>query len=223
MRTTTSPRIESHPGRADSHHARLDRHIRPSDASRQEGRSAATRKLRVLVVDDDATFRNRLVAAMSARNFEAYGASNPAEARQMVARIHPHRAVLDMRMPGGSGLDLVLSLIEINPNLEIVMLTGYGSIATAIEAVRRGAVDYLTKPADADQILASFERVSERAAQSPPDSVPSLSAPSLARVEWEHIQRVLADCHGNISQSARVLGIHRRSLQRKLSKYPPAE
>ncbi len=177
-------------------------------------------KLRILIVDDDATFRNRLVAAMTARNFEAYGAANPSEARQMVLRIQPHRAVLDMRMPGGSGLDLVSSLIELNPNLEVVMLTGYGSIPTAIEAVRRGAVDYLTKPADADQILASFERVSERAAQSPEYLG---SAPSLARVEWEHIQRVLNDCHGNISQSARVLGIHRRSLQRKLSKYPPAE
>jgi two-component system response regulator RegA len=223
MRTTTSPRIESQVMRGDSH-ARHDALIQgPEHDHHEQGPASATRKLRVLVVDDDATFRNRLVAAISARNFEAYGASNPAEARQMVARLHPHRAVLDMRMPGGSGLDLVLSLIELNPNLEIVMLTGYGSIPTAIEAVRRGAVDYLTKPADTDQILASFERVSERAAQVLQDGAASLTAPSLARVEWEHIQRVLADCHGNISQSARVLGIHRRSLQRKLSKYPPAE
>jgi len=225
MRTTTSPRIESHLGRGDHHHARHDPPIRPRDGAshHESGSATATQKLRILIVDDDATFRNRLVAAMLTRNFEAYGASNPAEARQMVARVRPHRAVLDMRMPGGSGLDLVLSLIELNPNLEIVMLTGYGSIATAIEAVRRGAVDYLTKPADTDQILASFDRVTERAAHSLPEGASSLTAPSLARVEWEHIQRVLADCHGNISQSARVLGIHRRSLQRKLSKYPPAE
>jgi two-component system response regulator RegA len=223
MRTTTFPRIETHPARGDNHHARHDPSMRTMDDPRQDSRSsAATQKLRILIVDDDATFRNRLVAAMTARNFEAYGASNPSEARQMVARVQPHRAVLDMRMPGGSGLDLVLSLIELNPNLEVVMLTGYGSIPTAIEAVRRGAVDYLTKPADADQILASFERVGERAVQ-PPEGGASLTAPSLARVEWEHIQRVLSDCHGNISQSARVLGIHRRSLQRKLSKYPPAE
>jgi two-component system response regulator RegA len=199
--------------------------MRPGgSAARQEtAMPPATRKLRILVVDDDATFRNRLVAAMTARKFEAYGAANPAEAVQLVARVQPHRAVLDMRMPGGSGLDLVLSLIELNPSIEIVMLTGYGSIPTAIEAVKRGAVDYLTKPADADQILASFERGGERAAQPPPEGGSSLTAPSLARVEWEHIQRVLNDCQGNISQSARVLGIHRRSLQRKLSKYPPAE
>jgi two-component system response regulator RegA len=218
MRTTTLPRIE-HPGRNDNHPARHDPPIRLGDGAARHA-PAAAQKLRILVVDDDATFRNRLVAAMTARNFEAYGAANPSEARQVVARVQPHRAVLDMRMPGGSGLDLVLSLIELNPNLEVVMLTGYGSIPTAIEAVRRGAVDYLTKPADADQILASFERVSERSGQSPENVG---SAPSLARVEWEHIQRVLNDCHGNISQSARVLGIHRRSLQRKLSKYPPAE
>ena len=220
MRTTTSPRIETHPLRGDNHHARHDPPIRLGDGASRQETASATQKLRILVVDDDATFRNRLVAAMTARNFEAYGAANPSEARQVVARVQPHRAVLDMRMPGGSGLDLVLSLIELNPNLEVVMLTGYGSIPTAIEAVRRGAVDYLTKPADADQILASFERVSERSGQSPENVG---SAPSLARVEWEHIQRVLNDCHGNISQSARVLGIHRRSLQRKLSKYPPAE
>ncbi len=134
----------------------------------------------------------------------------------MVLRRRPQRAVVDMRMPGGSGLDLVNSLIEINPEMEIVILTGYASIATAIEAVRRGAVDYLTKPADTDQILAAFEKAHEKTPTAAPES-----APSLARVEYEHIQRVLNDCGGNISQAARVLRIHRRSLQRKLSKYPP--
>ena len=173
-------------------------------------------KVRIMVVDDDATFRNRLVAAMKARQFDACGAANPEAAVALARQFNPHRVVLDLRMPGGSGLDLVPRLMDLNPDLEIVMLTGYGSIATAIDAVRRGAIDYLTKPADADQILASFDRLGERS-QPAPDS-----APSLARVEWEHIQRVLADCHGNISQCARVLGIHRRSLQRKLSKYPPA-
>jgi two-component system response regulator RegA len=106
--------------------------------------------------------------------------------------------------------------------MQIVVLTGYGSIATALEATRRGAVDYLTKPADADQILAAFEKSGQRP-EAKNNAADAGSAPSLARVEWEHIQRILTDCGGNISRAARVLGIHRRSLQRKLSKYPPYE
>ena len=132
----------------------------------------------------------------------------------MALRTEPSRAVVDLRMPGGSGLDLVSDLLEMEPEMEIVVLTGYGSIATALEATRRGAVDYLMKPADADQILGAFEKSGEKPAVKG-------TVPSLARVEWEHIQRILTDCGGNISQTARVLKIHRRSLQRKLSKYPP--
>jgi two-component system response regulator RegA len=172
-----------------------------------------TSRLKVLVVDDDPTFRNRLVAALAAREFESHGSGSPAEAIALCSRVRPDRVVLDLRMPGGSGLDLIDELVRINPDIQIVVLTGYGSIATALEATRRGAIDYLSKPADADQILSAFDR-------SPKAPAPN-SAPSLARVEWEHIQRVLHDCNGNISQAARVLGIHRRSLQRKLSKYPP--
>jgi two-component system response regulator RegA len=104
--------------------------------------------------------------------------------------------------------------------LSIVMLTGYGSIATALEAVRCGADHYLSKPVDVDQILATYEAVRTSA---PGDASPPATVPSLARVEWEHIQRVMTDCDGNISQAARLLGLHRRSLQRKLSKYPPRE
>jgi two-component system response regulator RegA len=125
-------------------------------------------------------------------------------------------------MPGGSGLELVSDLLAINSEMEIVVLTGYGSIATAVEATRRGAVDYLTKPADADQILAAFEKSGKKSAAKNV-SAGMATVPSLGRVEWEHIQRILTDCGGNISQAARVLGIHRRSLQRKLSKYPPEE
>ena len=99
------------------------------------------------------------------------------------------------------------------------MLTGYGSIATALEAVRRGADHYLSKPVDVDQILAAYEAVNS---SRPGDSFPPTTVPSLARVEWEHIQRVLTDCGGNVSQAAKLLGLHRRSLQRKLSKVPPA-
>ena len=126
----------------------------------------------------------------------------------------PERAVVDLRLPGKSGLDVVRGLKALEPTTDIVVLTGYGSIATAMESVQLGARTYLTKPADADQILLAFggdtlSPVTEPAA-----------VPSLARVEWEHINRVLADCGGNISQAARLLGIHRRSLQRKLAKYP---
>jgi two-component system response regulator RegA len=185
-----------------------------------------TAKLKIMVVDDDSTFRDRLVAALGARNFSATGSNNPADALALARKIMPDRAVVDLRMPGGSGLDLVSDLMAINPEIDIVVLTGYGSIATALEATRRGAVDYLSKPADADQILQAFEKAGDKPLLSAPEngqagSSPNHSAASLARVEWEHIQRVLTDCNNNISQAARVLRIHRRSLQRKLSKYPP--
>lgn len=176
--------------------------------------------MKIMVVDDDTTFRARLVAALASRGMNANGAASPVEAKALAARFVPDRAVLDLRMPGGSGLELISDLLAINSQMQIVVLTGYGSIATALDATRRGALDYLTKPADADQILAAFEKngVSAR-----PPGAEEATVPSLARVEWEHIQRILTDCDGNISQAARVLGIHRRSLQRKLSKYPPFE
>ena len=107
-------------------------------------------------------------------------------------------------------------LVAADPQVRIVMLTGYGSIATAVDAVRAGAVNYLAKPADADQILAALNGTGS-------DGPGELPVPSLARVEWEHIQRILTDCDGNISEAARRLGIHRRSLQRKLGKLPPIE
>jgi len=179
--------------------------------------------MKIMIVDDDATFRARLVSALATRGMQASGAASPEEARAVAARVQPERAVLDLRMPGGSGLELVSDLLAINSNMEIVILTGYGSIATALQATRRGAVDYLTKPADADQILAAFEKSGRKKPEVKVAATDPGSVPSLARVEWEHIQRILTDCEGNISQAARVLGIHRRSLQRKLSKYPPYE
>ena len=129
----------------------------------------------------------------------------------------PELALVDLRMPGASGLSLVRTLLEIDPHTRVVVLTGYGSIATALEAVRLGAVHYLQKPADVDEILAAFHRDELPPSESP---APPTHVPSLARAEWEHIQRVLTDCGGNVSQAARLLGVHRRSLQRKLSKYP---
>jgi len=167
----------------------------------------------LLVVEDDDFFRERLVRALAERGYAAHGAATVTDA---LARSEeaPEFAVVDLRIGDASGLDVVRALIAKDPGTRVVMLTGYGSIATAVEAVRAGAVHYLSKPVDIDQILAAFE------GKSATSSVGSVEVPSLARVEWEHIQRVLSDCDGNISQAARLLGLHRRSLQRKLSKDP---
>ena len=167
----------------------------------------------VLVVDDDDVFRTRLGKAFQDRGFDVRTAPSAEAAIRLAHQDSPEFAVVDLRMPGASGLDVVRELHAIDPASVIVMLTGYGSIATAVEAVRAGAVHYLSKPVDIDQILSAFEGKAAPSAD-------SLAVPSLARVEWEHIQRVLSDCDGNISQAARLLGLHRRSLQRKLSKDP---
>ncbi len=174
----------------------------------------------LLVVDDDEALRTRLVRAFAARGLEARGAANAEEALALAMADSPELAVVDLRMPGSSGLQLVRELVAIDRATRVVVLTGYGSIATALEAIRLGAVHYLTKPADADQILAAFEP--QVGARRQPRRSPPVEVASLARAEWEHIQRVLTDCGGNVSQAARLLGIHRRSLQRKLSKYPLA-
>jgi two-component system response regulator RegA len=166
----------------------------------------------VLVVDDDDVFRSRLGKAFRDRGYEVRLASSATEAIRLAHHDSPELAVVDLRMPDASGLEVVRELHAIDPASVIVMLTGYGSIATAVEAVRLGAIHYLSKPVDIDQILMAFE------GKSAPEA--SAGVPSLARVEWEHIQRVLNDCDGNISQAARLLGLHRRSLQRKLSKDP---
>lgn len=171
----------------------------------------------VLVVDDDEVFRSRLVRAFTERGFDARGAADGQTAFELAQADSPEYAVVDLRMPDKSGLEVVKGLKQLDPTTNVVVLTGYGSIATAIEAVRLGATHYLTKPADVDDILAGFAR-----AHTPPGELPEVTheVPSLARAEWEHINRVLADCGGNISQAARLLGLHRRSLQRKLAKHP---
>lgn len=146
-----------------------------------------------------------------------------ADADEAIARAEaapPELAVVDLRLPGRSGLELVRELRARIPDVRIVVLTGYGSIANAVEAMRLGATHYLSKPADADEILAAFARTSgDSEVVSEPDE--GALAPSLARAESEHINRVLADCGGNVSEAARRLGLHRRSLQRKLAKLPP--
>lgn len=174
---------------------------------------------RVLVMDDDEVFRQRLCRALVSRGWEAHAADGGESALAFLRETPVDLVLVDLRMPGMHGLDVVERLRAVDASMKIVVLTGYGSIPTTIAAIKRGADDYLSKPVDADQILAAYEKLTAPEEETGP--VPD-SAPSLARVEWEHMQRVIEDCGGNISQAARILGIHRRSLQRKLSKYPPA-
>ena len=172
----------------------------------------------VLIIDDDEVFRRSLCRALSSRGWEAHAAESVEPALALAREHAPELAIVDLRLAGQSGLDAVKALRENDSTIRILMLTGYGSIATALEAVRCGADHYLSKPVDVDQILAAYEAVRAESSVVPPATVPSL-----ARVEWEHIQRVLTDCGGNVSQASKLLGLHRRSLQRKLTKYPPAQ
>jgi two-component system response regulator RegA len=173
----------------------------------------------VVIVDDDEIFRNRLSQAFTRRNWEAHGAADGEQALALTREVSPDLVLIDLRLPGSTGLDIVRCIREIDSDATIIMLTGYGSIATALTATRLGADHYLSKPADVDQILAAFSDL--RQGRAVPSDAAAGNVPSLARVEWEHIQRVLTDCGGNISQAAKLLGLHRRSLQRKLEKYPP--
>lgn len=176
-----------------------------------------------VVVDDNEVFRNRLCRALVDRGWESHPVPDGNHAVQEVEQHKPDLVIVDLRLPHESGLDIIRRIREIDAETCILMLTGYGSIATALTATRLGADHYLTKPADADQILKAYETITQSEAGSADQGAGETAVPSLARVEWEHIQRVLADCDGNVSQAARLLGLHRRSLQRKLMKYPPAQ
>lgn len=174
----------------------------------------------VLVVDDDEAFRLRLSRALSDRGWEVHGVADGVAAVNVAEEHGPELAIVDLRVPGMGGLEIVRQLSDRDRTTCIIVLTGYGSIATALSAMRLGAAHYMNKPADADQILEAYRLACGRAAgETIEPEEPTV--PSLARVEWEHIQRVLGDCDGNISQAAKLLGLHRRSLQRKLAKYPP--
>jgi two-component system response regulator RegA len=168
----------------------------------------------LLLADDDVAFRLVLARALASRGFDVRTAATAEQAMALAEADPPELAVVDLRMPGGSGLALVRHLKSLDAQTRVVVLTGYGSIATAVEAMKLGAIHYLAKPADADQVLAALGVTDGTAAGEP-------VTPSLARVEWEHIQRVLQDCAGNVSEAARRLGLHRRSLQRKLGRTPP--
>lgn len=172
----------------------------------------------ILIVDDDDTFRTRLGRAFERRGFDVRHAHDLDSAVASASEDSPELATVDLRIGEANGLDVLKRLLEIDASTRAVILTGYGSIATAVDAMRLGATNYVPKPADADDILAAFDRA-EREPQTASDI--DFEPPSLARMEWEHIHRVLADCGGNISEAARRLGLHRRTLQRKLEKYPP--
>lgn len=172
-----------------------------------------------LIVDDDELLRTHLGRAIEARGFRVRTAANGEQALELASEECPDRAIVDLRMPGMSGLELLERLREKCPSIRVVVLTGFGSIANAVAAVRAGAVNYVTKPAHASEVLAAFSAtpdVEEKEA-SPED----LEAPSLAEAEWNHIQRVLEECGGNVSRAARLLDIPRRTLQRKLKKRAP--
>ncbi len=169
----------------------------------------------LLIVDDDAPLRNRLGRAMEDRGFAVSTADSVAQGIALCKASPPAYAVVDLRLADGNGLEVVEVLRGARPEIRIVMLTGYGNIATAVLAVKAGAVDYLAKPADADAITAALLET-ERALPPPPEDPMSAD-----RVRWEHIQRVYEQCDRNVSETARRLKMHRRTLQRILAKYAP--
>src|SRR5471030_153943 len=169
----------------------------------------------LLLLDDDSVLRNRLGRALESRGFVATLVEGVAQAVEAVRASPPAFAVLDMRLEDGSGLKVVEALREARPDARIVMLTGYGNIATAVAAVKAGAVDYLSKPADADDVAKAL-LAQAGASAAPPDNPMSAD-----RVRWEHIQRVYELCGHNVSETARRLNMHRRTLQRILAKRAP--
>lgn len=188
----------------------------PLAARKEEAGSTTKDSPTMLIVDDNDPFRQQLVKALERRGYIVRNASSVEQALTLAREESPEFAVLDLKMPGESGLTLLEKLLEIDSTTKILILTGYGSIATAVSAIRTGAVNYLPKPATADDVLTAFGLV-----ESSTDESEIEETLSLARVEWEHIHRILAECEGNISETARRLGIHRRSLQRKLRKRAP--
>lgn len=169
----------------------------------------------LLLVDDDAVFCEVLARALTRRGFAVQVAHDVEGATVIAERDPPEYAVVDLKMQGSSGLQLVQRLKALDVHTRIVVLTGYASIATAVEAIKLGAVHYLSKPADADEIVRAFAHESGNA-EMPIDD----GRPSIDRLEWEYIQKTLHECGGNVSATARMLGMHRRSLQRKLQKRP---
>lgn len=171
----------------------------------------------LLIVDDEVNLRGQLAKAMERRGFEVMTAAGVADGLEIAVNDPPAYAVIDLRLADGTGLDIVRGLRRARPDVRIIMLTGYGNIATAVAAVKAGAVDYLPKPADADAVVAAL--MSDGSTLPPPPERPM----SADRVRWEHIQRVYEQCGRNVSETARRLNMHRRTLQRILAKHAPRE
>ncbi len=166
----------------------------------------------ILLVDDDEVFRTRLARALRSRGYLVQEACDYESALSKIDEERADKAVIDLRIPGGSGLQVLESLKQKQNLCEALVLTGYGTIGTAVEAMKLGAKNYLSKPTHTDAILEAFDIDSARSQEK--------DVPTLSQVEWEHMQRVVQDCDGNITQAAKLLGLHRRSLQRKLQKKP---
>jgi two-component system response regulator RegA len=172
----------------------------------------------LLLVDDDPLFCRVLGRSLAQREYEVHTAATSREAAQLIEEQDFDYVVVDLRLGNESGLNLVPVLRARIPEARILVLTGYASIATAIEAIKLGATHYLAKPADADEVIAALHR------DAPQSDLPVTEAPmSIDRLAWEHVQKVLSECNGNISEAARRLNMHRRTLQRKLQKYPPRQ
>jgi two-component system, response regulator RegA len=168
-----------------------------------------------LIVDDDITFAQMLKRALDRRGLNSETAPDIGSAEVLMQKNYFAKAIVDLKIAQESGLVLISRLREINQDVKIIMLTGYSSISTAVDAIKLGAINYFCKPIEVDDLLKAFD--STPAAETIP--IPE-NAPSLDRMEWEYIQKVLQDCNGNISAAARALGVHRRTLQRKLQKRP---
>lgn len=168
----------------------------------------------LIVVEDDQAFLTRLSRALESRGFEVKTADNVDDGLALIREAPPAFAVVDMRLNGGNGLQVLEALSEARPDARAVVLTGYGNLATAVTAVKLGAIDYLAKPADADDVVAALLATGDKAA--PPENPMSAD-----RVRWEHIQRVYELCNRNVSETARRLNMHRRTLQRILAKRAP--
>ena len=169
----------------------------------------------LLLVDDDRAFLQRLVRAMETRGFAVRFGHSVAEGVDLIRQSAPAFAIVDMRLEDGNGLDVIAKLTRVRPDARAIVLTGYGNIATAVSAVKLGAVDYLAKPADADDITDAL--LAPANTKAPPPENPM----SADRVRWEHIQRVYELCNRNVSETARRLNMHRRTLQRILAKRAP--
>ncbi len=181
------------------------------------GTASSSDDMTLLIVDDEQNLRNQLAKAMERRGFIVAAAESVAEGKQLALANRPKYAVVDLRLGDGSGLEVVEVLRQTRGDVRVIVLTGYGNIATAVAAVKAGAIDYLPKPADADQVAAAL--LSDEQALPPPPERPM----SADRVRWEHIQRVYEQCNRNVSETARRLNMHRRTLQRILAKHAPRE